>query len=78
MRACGYAPAGEFVFHRFIAGRAYPKFHIYCSVSPDKTTASLNLHLDQKQPSYKGTHAHSGEYDGDLVETEAARIQRII
>lgn len=81
MRECGYTPerfddqTDEFRFHRSITGRPYPKFHIYCTVF--NGTASLNLHLDQKQPSYKGTHAHSGEYDGELIENENARIQQI-
>lgn len=80
MRHIGYAPeisrtSDQLRFHRLIAGRPYPKFHIYCSLSDDKKSATLNLHLDQRAPSYKGTHAHSGEYDGDLIETEAARIQ---
>lgn len=92
MRSCGYAPAyapstslgasagkpDEFAFHRFLAGRSYPKFHLYCKVSDDKKSALLNLHLDQKQPSYKGTRAHSGEYEGELIEREAARIQQTI
>ena len=87
MRSCGYAPAfakasagkpDEFAFHRFLAGRFYPKFHLYCKVSDAKKSAVLNLHLDQKQPSYKGTHAHSGEYEGKLIEQEAERIQRTI
>jgi len=35
----------------------------------------LNLHLDQKQPSYAGAPAHNAEYDGDLVAAEMARIK---
>ena len=34
----------------------------------------LNLHLDQKQASYEGSTAHSGDYDSDLVRQEAQRI----
>lgn len=40
-------------------------------------TVTLNLHLDQKQPSYQGSHAHSGEYKGALIEVEVARIKNI-
>ncbi|MEK7542597.1 MAG: hypothetical protein AAB524_02760 [Patescibacteria group bacterium] len=75
MRECGYAPDGDLAFHRFLAGRAYPKFHIYCALQEDKKSATLNLHLDQKQPSYKGSHAHNAEYDGKLIEAEAERIK---
>jgi len=38
----------------------------------------FSLHLDQKQPSYQGSHAHSGEYFGPVVETEADRIKEIL
>jgi hypothetical protein len=72
MRKAGYAP------HRdsFVRGSRYPRFHIYSKISGN--SALLNLHLDQKQPSYAGTHAHSGEYDGPAVEAEAERIQKAL
>ena len=38
----------------------------------------INLHLDQKKPSYEGAAAHSGEYEGELVEKEAERIKQIL
>jgi hypothetical protein len=37
----------------------------------------LNLHLDAKKPSYEGTSAHSGEYNGAVVENESQRIKKI-
>lgn len=89
MRECGYAPAfvprsrtssgkpGELIFHKFLAGRSYPKFHVYCVLAEDKKSAMLNLHLDQKKPSYKGSHAHNAEYDGKLIEEETERIHII-
>ena len=82
MRSFGYAPdefeqAREVAFHRFLAGRAYPKFHVYCAVADDKKSAVLNLHLDQKQPSYAGSHAHNAEHAGSGVEAEAERIQSL-
>ena len=82
MRRCGYVPdgqdekTGELRFYRSIRGGRYPRFHIYCSVSDEK--AILNLHLDQKQPSYAGSSAHSGEYDGPLVEAETGRIKDLL
>ena len=51
----------------------------------------FNLHLDQKKPSYPARnasrysdaggerwHAHSGEYDGEVVENEAERIKGVL
>jgi len=82
MRKCGYVPdgqderTGELRFYRSLRGGRYPRFHIYCSVTDE--TATLNLHLDQKQPSYAGSSAHSGEYDGLLVDTETNRIKDLL
>ena len=53
--------------------RGYPRFHIYLKVEGDNLI--FNLHLDQKKPIYKGATAHSGEYDGELVEKEIERIK---
>ena len=80
MRECKYAPdgqdpkTGEFRFFRSLGGRRYPRFHIYAQQQED--TASLNIHLDQKQPSYEGSSAHSGEYEGLIIEQEVERILR--
>ena len=38
----------------------------------------FNLHLDQKKPTYEWHIAHSGEYDGELVEKEIERIKKIL
>ena len=38
----------------------------------------FNLHLDQKRPIYKGVTAHSGEYEGEVVEEEAERFKKIL
>ncbi|PIV45080.1 MAG: hypothetical protein COS25_01695 [Candidatus Nealsonbacteria bacterium CG02_land_8_20_14_3_00_37_10] len=56
--------------------RGYPRFHIYLKVENDNLI--FNLHLDQKRPIYKGTTAHSGEYEGEIVEKEAKRIKQIL
>ena len=82
MRRAGYradhrdASTGQDSFVRRLRGAEYPRFHVYGSKHGDELL--LNLHLDQKKPSYTGSHAHSGEYDGDLVEREAERIQKLI
>lgn len=80
LRRLGYAPegvdpkTGEWRFSRPLRGARYPRFHIYLPPVQTNQKAFLNLHLDQKQPGYEGSSAHSGEYEGQLVETEAKRI----
>lgn len=56
--------------------RGYPRFHIY--LKKEGKNLIFNLHLDQKRPIYKGVTAHSGEYDGEVVEREADRIKEIL
>lgn len=51
----------------------YPRFHIY--VEKDISGNNyINLHLDQKKPSYAAGHAHMGEYDSEIVNLEAKKI----
>jgi hypothetical protein len=79
IRRAGYgferkdAKSREEVFSRRLGGRGYPKFHLYAHKEDD--TLIANLHLDQKKPVYSGVTAHSGEYDGELIEQEAERIK---
>ena len=68
----------EMNFARPLTQNRYPRFHIYLKKDQNKKTFVFNLHLDQKKPSYKGSHAHSGEYEGFTVEQEAERIKRIL
>ena len=56
----------------------FPRFHIYLKVDSRTQNLIFNLHLDQKRPIYKGTPAHSGEYEGEIVEIEAERIKKIL
>lgn len=76
LRSLGYAPSrgGEESYIRRLRGSLYPRFHLY--INQDARGMVLNLHLDQKQPSYAGTSAHAGEYDGATVEAEADRIRQ--
>lgn len=72
------------------SGSGYPRFHAYVKVDDALPRTELgsgagvsretqiNLHLDQKKPIYRGTTAHSGEYDGELVEREVERIKQIL
>ena len=55
----------------------YPRLHLY--IESESTTAmTITLHIDQKQPSYEGSHMHSGEYEGELVQKEAQRVQEAV
>jgi len=62
-------------FIRRLRSAPYPRFHIYGEKRDNMLI--LNIHLDQKKPSYEGSHAHSGEYDGELVEGEVKRIRSL-
>lgn len=72
--ASAQAGAGEYSFVRPLEGLAYPRFHIYLKQNQDTKEVSLSLHLDQKKPSYKGSSAHSGEYEGKAIKQELERI----
>lgn len=78
-RRIGYKPIGvdadnEYSVIRPLTNRDYPRFHIYMKRNEEEF--EINLHLDQKMASYEGSHSHSGEYEGDLVEKEAERIKK--
>mgnify|MGYP000851654680 CR=1 FL=1 len=81
MRQCGYGMiqnrrTGEISFARRLSNGLYPRFHAYVDTRADGFT--VNLHLDQKAPSYGNETAHSGEYDGQVVEAEGERLRRVI
>jgi hypothetical protein len=84
MRGLGYfferEQDNEFVFSRIIGSSksGYPRFHAYVRVERLPRETAINLHLDQKKPVYQGAPAHSAEYEGELVEGEAARIKEKI
>ena len=82
MRRIGYfflkEGVGELSFVRPLQGASYPRFHVYLEIKKEISVITFGLHLDQKMPSYKGTPAHNGEYDGKLVEKETERIKRIL
>lgn len=66
----------EMNFVRPLSSIGYPRFHAYIKIRPKDKELSFNLHLDQKKPIYKGITAHSGEYNGELVEKEAERLKK--
>lgn len=87
MRSCGYAfehkTNNEQSFVRRVTGYDYPRFHAYIHTKQNYTLHTksykliINLHIDQKKPTYGSHTAHSGEYDGELVSAELERIKRL-
>ena len=75
LRKCGYAPFHD-SYVKVLSTSGYPRFHIYANETD--TQYILNLHLDQKRPSYGKETAHSGEYNGKVVEEERERIEDLI
>lgn len=69
----GYTPQGELNCVRSLGGD-YPRFHAYIKEEGDGLLFSL--HLDQKRPSYGRETAHSGDYESETVQDEAARIRQ--
>lgn len=84
MRRCGYfferLTGEEMIFIRFLtqARSGYPRFHAYITQKQSPRETVINLHLDQKKPIYKGSAAHAGEYDGEIIEKEVERIKNIL
>lgn len=81
MRRAAYAEfidprTGEVSYVRRLGGGFYPRFHAYVKRREDGF--EVNLHLDQKQASYHGHTAHSGEYEGEVVEQEAKQLKKAI
>jgi hypothetical protein len=81
LRQAGYSAvmgreSNQDSYSRRLGSGLYPRFHIY--IEENNEQLIFNLHLDQKRPSYPGAHAHSGEYDGDLVEQEIERIKGLV
>lgn len=78
LRRAGYAlhanREGNVSYVKRIHGDDYPRFHLYVNKEEPGKLIELSLHLDEKKPSYEGFTAHSGQYDGELVEQERDRI----
>jgi hypothetical protein len=81
IRQCGYGlwhdeEYDKVSFTRKLGGGNYPRFHVY--LQEFANYFEVDLHLDQKQPSYGVGHAHSADYGGEVVENEARRITQVI
>lgn len=76
LRRAGYGEhrgfEAQMSYTKRIQNTTFPRYHAY--VEDKNGGMQLNLHLDQKEASHNGGHAHSGEYNGPLVERENARI----
>lgn len=72
-----YEEKAELNFIRSLGGRSgFPRFHLYLKQEGENLV--FNLHLDQKNPIYRGAAAHSGEYDSELVKKEMERIKQVL
>jgi len=68
--------SGQVSYVRRISSLGYPRFHLY--INEKRGGLAFNLHFDEKKPSYSGQTAHSGQYEGELVGYELARIKSIL
>lgn len=77
MRRAGYGyqkeGSGEVAFTRRVGASPFPRYHAY--TQQEGTQVTINLHLDQKETTYQGSRAHSGEYDGPLIQQELDRLR---
>lgn len=79
MRNVGYGELnarGQVSYARRLSGASFPRYHAY--VEDIRGGLQINLHIDQKAATYEGNHAHSGEYEGTLVEREMERILSLL
>jgi hypothetical protein len=82
LRRCGYhferniAQTAEVSAARSFGPSGFPRFHCYAKKTGENM--EINLHLDQKKPIYRGTSAHGGEYEGEIIEQEMKRIAAIL
>lgn len=87
MRRAGYGfqkeTSGEVAFVRRVSGSPFPRYHAYVQERATRREGEgtrdleINLHVDQKAPTYQRGRAHSGEYEGSLVDAEAARLRSL-
>ena len=82
MRQAGYGfiidrhTGNETFVKRLSSGGHYPRFHVY--IAEDEKKIKFSLHLDQKKTSYRGSHAHSAEYDTPIVKQEVERLKNVL
>ncbi len=79
IRRSGYAKifdrrSNQTSYVRRLSNNFYPRFHMYAEETDNQLI--LNIHLDQKKPSYKKQTAHSADYSGETIEREVERIKK--
>ena len=78
LRRAGYAlhqgRDRQISYTRRLSGGDYPRFHVYVNREEPGELIEITLHLDEKKPSYEGYTAHSGEYEGEIIEQEKQRL----
>jgi hypothetical protein len=81
LRRAGYGEqrtrSGQISFVRRVSGERFPRYHAYVEDTPGGGM-QVNLHVDQKEATYEGSSAHSGEYEGPVVEREMERIVQVV
>lgn len=89
MRRAGYGfqkeASGEVAFVRRVGQSPFPRFHVYATESVvsgqwlvvSRKEIVINLHIDQKQPTYGSGSVHSGEYDGPAIVAEIERLRAL-
>lgn len=81
MRSVGYhydgndQKTGEWRFYRSLSANLYPRFHVYAAFDKASKKLTVNLHLDQKAPVYQGSTAHSGDYEGPVIDEEISKLK---
>ena len=87
MRRAGYGyqkeGSGEVAFTRRMGASPFPRYHAYVSEADSRKPIAgsqqrelmINLHIDQKEPTYGGNRAHSGEYNGPVIQQECDRLR---
>jgi len=81
LRQAGYGfirdrKTGHDSFVRRLGSGFYPRLHMYFVEQDGKII--LNLHLDQKQASYKGARMHNAEHDSEVVVNEIDRLKSLL
>jgi len=82
MQRAGYASftdpnTSQTSYTRRLSRDYYPRLHAY--IEKDQANSQfINLHLDQKKPSYPGAHAHNAEHEGGRVGEEGHRLKGLI
>lgn len=84
MRRAGYLMLGEYdeggelSFVKKIDIHNYPRFHVYLKMNQDEEILIINLHLDQKKPTYEQAKDHGADYEGVLIEQEMERLKTLL